>query len=291
MVPFVVSIVGGASLGGIYVLVALGMVLAYRATSTISFSHGQLMLLPAFATGEWTESRILPIWAAISIAIVGTSALGGLFYIVVLQHTTGLPHFMSVIATFGLAIMIDGAVILLFSQSQYSITLPGLSTGVTSVLGARVATSSLEVTAFTLALAGAIMAVLRFTSLGRSIRAVGQDPFLATYGGMNVRLLHLFSWAVSAGLAAIAGIAYASTHPADSTLVDLMLAAFPAMLIGGFDSIGGAIVGGLLIGIFQGFVQTYYSPNMLNVATYALLLVVMLIIPQGLWGTRSATRV
>jgi len=169
--------------------------------------------------------------------------------------------------------------------------LPGLSTGVTSILGARVATSSLELTAFTLLLALAILAILRFTSLGRSIRVAGQDPTLASYGGLNVRMLHFFSWAASMGLAAVAGIVYGSTHPADGTLVNLMFAAFPAMLIGGLDSIGGAIVGGLIIGIFQGFIQTYYSPDMLDVTTSAVLLIVMLIIPNGLWGTRPATRV
>jgi branched-chain amino acid transport system permease protein len=291
MVRFVVSLVGGMSLGGIYSLVALGIVLAYRATGTFNFAHGQFMLFPAFLVGAWQGSHTAPLWVAILVGLLAVSALGALFYLLVLQRTTGLAHFMGVIATLGLAAVMDGALLLMFENGQYQLTFPGLPTGATTILGARIASNSLVLTAFTLALSGGVAAALRFTSLGRQIRAAGQDPVLASQGGINVRMLHLGSWAIAGLLAGVAGIAYGTNHLVDPSLVHLALAAFPAILIGGLDSIPGSILGGLAVGIFQGFIATYYSPALLDVTTYSLLLLVMLVLPQGLLGTRHVTRV
>lgn len=99
------------------------------------------------------------------------------------------------------------------------------------------------------------------------------------------------SWALAACLAGIAGVAFGTTNLVNSSLVDVALAAFPAILIGGLDSIEGAVIGGLLVGIAQGFIATYFGPQYLDVLTYGLLLVVMLVFPTGLLGTRTVTRV
>jgi branched-chain amino acid transport system permease protein len=286
----IVSVVGGASIGGVFALVALGMVLTYRATRVFNFAQGQLMLLPAFLVGSWSASGT-PIGVAIAAAVLGTGAIGAVIYRAVLQRTTGLPPFMAVIATFGVASILDGVMQLTFRKGAVSIGLPGLSQGVTKVLGTRVATGSLELMAVEFAIILSVVATLRLTSLGRKVRAAGQDPILASQGGINVRRLHMLSWALSGSLAAIAGVVYGATHLVDSTLVTLMFAAFPAVLIGGLDSIGGVLVGGLLVGMCQGFVATYFSPELIDVATYTLLLGVMLFLPNGFWGTRPAIRV
>ncbi|MCU1376099.1 MAG: hypothetical protein JWO68_3385 [Actinomycetia bacterium] len=291
MYRIIVSIVGGASLGGIYALVTLGIVLAYRATGTFNFAQGQLLLLPAFLVGAWSTSHSAPLGVTLLVALLGTGLVAALMHRLVLQRTTGLPLFMGVIATFGVASVLDGVMSLAFPEGQYNLTLPGLSTGVMEIFGARVAINSLQLMAVSFLVVFAVLALLRFTSLGRKIRAAGQDPILASQGGINVRLLHTFSWGLSGVLAAVGGIAYGSTHLVDPTVVALMLACFPAQLIGGLDSIGGALVGGLLIGILQGFVATYFGAQLLDVYTYGLLLLTMLVLPQGLFGTRSAIRV
>jgi branched-chain amino acid transport system permease protein len=136
-----------------------------------------------------------------------------------------------------------------------------------------------------------VAVVVRFTSLGRRIRAAGQSPLLASQGGINVRRLYLGSWAIASVLAGIAGIAYGTTNIVGTGLVGVALSAFPAILIGGLDSVEGAIVGGLLVGVFQGFVATYLDPKLLDVLTYSLLLVIMLFLPQGMFGTKSIARV
>jgi branched-chain amino acid transport system permease protein len=287
----IVSVLGGGSLGGTYALVALGIVLAFRATGTFNFAQGQFMLLPAFLVGAWQAQHAHSLGLSIAVGLIVIAAIGVLFYLLVLQRTVGLVHFMGVIATFGLAAVLDGAMLIFFGSPQYTITFPGLPQGVVVLLGARVSTASLVLTAFTLLLAGAVAGGLRFTPIGVRIRAAGQDAILASQGGINVRFLYMGSWALAAALAGVAGIVYGTTNLVNHSMVDVALAAFPAILIGGLDSIEGAVIGGLLVGIAQGFIATYLGAQLLDVITYGLLLVVMLIFPQGLLGTRSAARV
>jgi len=287
----VVSLFGGGNLGGTYALVALGIVLAFRATGTFNFAHGQFMLLPAFIVGAWEAEQKAPVGLSILVGLLVVSAIGVVFYLLVLQRTVGLLHFMGVIATFGLAAVLDGVMLIIYGSPQYTIDIGILPKGIVTILGARLSAEQLVLTAFTLLLAGIVAGALRFTPLGVKIRAAGQDAILASQGGINVRLIYMGSWALAAALAGVAGIVYGTSNLVNHTLVDVALAAFPAILIGGLDSIEGAVVGGLLVGIAQGFIATYLGPQYLDVVTYGLLLVVMLVFPQGILGTRTVTRV
>jgi len=287
----IVSLVGGGNLGGTYALVALGIVLAFRATGTFNFAHGQFMLLPALLVGAWEAQHKASLGVSIAVGVAVVAAIGVVFYLVVLQRTVGLVHFMGVIATFGLAAVLDGAMLIYFGSPQYTIDVPFLPAGVVTVLGARLSTGQLTLTAFTLVLAALVAGSLRFSPIGIKIRAAGQDAILASQGGINVRLIYMFSWGLAAALAGIAGVVFGTSNLVNHSLVDVALAAFPAILIGGLDSIEGAVLGGLLVGVAQGFVVTYLGPQYLDVVTYGLLLVVMLVYPQGLLGTRTVTRV
>ncbi len=287
----IVSLFGGGALGGTYALVALGIVLAFRATGTFNFAHGQFMLFPAFLVGAWQAQHRASLAVSLVVGLLIISGVGLAFYLLVLQRTVGMLHFMGVIATFGLAAVLDGVMLIVFGSPQYNIAFPGLPSGVAYVFGTRLSAASLVITAFTLVLAGVVAAGVRFTPLGIRIRAAGQDAILASQGGINVRVLYMGSWALAACLAGIAGIAYGTTNLVNTSLVDVALAAFPAILIGGLDSIEGAVIGGLLVGIAQGFIATFLGPQYLDVLTYGLLLVVMLVFPTGLLGTRMVTRV
>lgn len=287
----IVSLVGGGNLGGTYALVALGIVLAFRATGTFNFAHGQFMLLPALLVGAWEAQHRAPLGVSIAVGILAVAVIGVAFYLIVLQRTVGLVHFMGVIATFGLAAVLDGVMLILYGSPQFTIDVPFLPHGVVTVVGARLSSGQLSLTAFTLLLAAVVAGSLRFTPLGIKIRAAGQDAILASQGGINVRFLYMLSWGFAAALAGVAGVVFGTSNLVNHSLVDVALAAFPAILIGGLDSIEGAVLGGLLVGIAQGFIATYLGPQYLDVLTYGLLLVVMLIYPQGILGTRTMTRV
>jgi branched-chain amino acid transport system permease protein len=291
MSRFVVSLVGGITLGGTYALIGLGLVLAFRATETFNFAQGELMALPAFIVGYFQAHNHQSFGVDLAISLVVIAVVGILFYVLVLQRTTGLPVFMSLIATLGLAAILDGIIAIIFGSNQYSITIPRLPKGVTIIAGARISTASIVLTIFTLILAGLVAGVMRFTNLGTRVRAAGQDAVLASQGGIQVRRLYMGSWAVAAVLAGIAGICYGSVAIVNTSMTELALSAIPAIMLGGLDSIEGAVIGGVIIGIIQGFTNTYLGGQYQDVVTYSLLLVILLTRPQGLFGTKQVARV
>ena len=290
MPAFTVSVVGGAANGAVYALIALGLVLAFRATSTFNFAHGELMIFPAFLVGSWVSAGTLPIAAAIILALLITGVIGALFYLLVLQRTIGMPLWMGFIASLGLASVMDGVIGLMFGSNTYSFNLSVLPHGATSIFGARISSASLVLTAFSVALCVAIALLLRYTFAGTAVRAAGQDALLASQSGVNVRWVFIGSWSVAAMLAGVAGIVYGSTNVITPDLEQTAWAAFPAILLGGLDSIEGALIGGLLIGILQGVTATYWGGQGIDVTTYSVLLAVLLLRPSGLFGTKAVIR-
>jgi branched-chain amino acid transport system permease protein len=288
---FIAAIVGGLALGAIYSLVTLGIVLVFRATDTFNFAHGSFMLITALIAAklQMETSLSFPIIALLSLTIAG--ALGALLFQFVLRYTVGRPPFVPVIATLGVAAAADGLIGILFPQTQYGIDIPGLSTGSTTILGATFGTATLQISVFAVGLAGALVLLFRYTTLGVRVRTGGQDALLASQGGINIHWVYLGSWALACILAGIAGIAYGSVNAVNSGIVDLALLAFPAALLGGLDSISGSLVGGFGIGIIQGFVASYLGGEYVTVATYSVLLGVMLLMPHGVMGTHTVRRV
>ncbi len=290
MQQVILSVVAGLGLGGTYALIALGLVLAFRATSTLNFAHGELMVFPAFIVGKWELSHPGGFWIPAIVGLAVSAAICVVFYVVVLQRLTGRPPFLSLIATFGLAGMLDGVLTLLYGENQYSITMSFLPTGVVSVGGVKVTSASLVLTGFAIVLALAVIAVIQLTPLGLRVRAAGQDSVLASQGGIAIRRVYIGSWAVAGVLAGVAGILYGATNDVGSSITTVALSAFPAILLGGLDSIEGALIGSMIIGIGQGFITTYLGGQYITVITYVFLLVILLVRPQGLIGTRSVVR-
>ncbi len=290
MEQFVVSITSGISLGGVYTLIALGVVVAYRATGTFNFAHGELVTLAAFVIASKAASWGTP--AAFVLALVAPAVVTALFYLVVLKNFSGgASNFAAVIATLGLGSILDGALVLLFGNGLYKLHFPGLPTGTVTIFNVNVASSKLVIAVIAIVITIALSLTLRWTAFGRSLFAAGQNPLLASQGGINIRLIQVAAWTLAGVLAGIGGIAFASTNAVDASVVALAFAAFPAILIGGMDSILGALIGSLIIGLSQGFMTTYVGPDYVNLVTYGLLLVVLLIKPNGLFGTRHVTRV
>ena len=135
MIRFVVSVIGGASLGGVYALIGLGMVLAYRATETFNLAQGQLMLLPAFTMGYLQSKGHGNFLVQLAVCLGISAVVGLLFYVLVLQRTVGLPVFMGLIATLGIASILDAAMIMKFGANQYAIRVPGLPKGAIKKIG------------------------------------------------------------------------------------------------------------------------------------------------------------
>src|SRR5688572_28773614 len=122
------SILNGLGVGGVYALIALGLVLAFRATGTFNFAHGGLMTLGALILGKWQATQG-SFWLGLLVALTIPALVAAAFYLLCLRRTTGLPHWMGLVATFGLAAVLDGAMNLIFGPTNYHISLPGQGTG------------------------------------------------------------------------------------------------------------------------------------------------------------------
>jgi branched-chain amino acid transport system permease protein len=291
MNQFVVSVFGGLTLGATYSLITLGLVLIFRTTGVFNVAHGQLMLLAAYVVADWEGSHHGSFWPGLLLGLAVTAAVAVLFYLLVLRWTVGLPHWIPFIATLVISQVMDAALAVRFGGSEYFVTLPHMPQGSFDILGGRVGKAAVITAAIGIALALIMIVGLRKTRLGTQVRAVGQDPVLASQGGIHVRRLYIAAWAVAGVLAAVAGVLYASTTLVNASLPDIALVAVPAMVLGGLDSFEGAVVGGLAIGIAQGFIVTYVGSQDVDVLTYSLLLLVLLVYPRGLFGSADVVKV
>lgn len=289
MLRFVVALISGLTLGGVIALIALGLVLAFRATHTFNFAHGQLMYLPALLVGYlFLQGR--SIYAALFIGLIVTVTVGVLFYALVLRKTLGQPAMMGIIATLGLAFVVDGLIGIFIPQTQYAIAIPGVPVGVWEIFGIRVSAAKVTFAIATLAIAIIVVAVLRFTPLGIRVRAAGQNSVLSSQCGIPIRRIHIGSWATAALLAAFAGISFGSIATVDTQLLGLGLVALPAIVLGGMDSIEGSVIAGVIVGLVQSFTAMYLGGEFVDLITYGILLMVLLVMPQGLLGTKTIVR-
>lgn len=255
------AIIGGLALGGTYTLMALGLVVAFRATGTFNIAHGGLVVIAAFVTASLQAEQGLSFGISALVAVGLVATIGAVFYKLVLERTVGMSHFVGLVSAIGLAAILEGSVSIFYGAREFSLTIPIMPTGVVEILGVRIKSASVVMTLITIGLGIVVALVFRYTHLGTKARAAGQDPVLASQGGINVRSIYMGSWALAGVLGGLAGIAYGSTHIVNPALAELALLAFPAVILGGMDSIEGAIVGGLLVGVVQGFVSTFWEAS------------------------------
>lgn len=290
MILLTTAIIGGLALGGILAVISLGMVLAYRGTGTISFAHGQLMLFGAFLVGWLQAQSGWPFLVELVLGVTLPGAIAAAFYRLFLKRLVGQPELLGLIATLGLASLLDAIALALFGSNDFKVTIPSLPQGTVHLFGAGISEPALIIAGVTIVIALSMAAFLRFTHVGTLMRAAGQDPLLSSQGGTNIHWTFFAAWAVSGALAGLAGIAYANLNIAAFGIELVALAALPAMVAGGVDSLTGAVAGGLLIGLFESFIATYVSSNFVDAASYLLLLAVLLIRPGGLFGTKYVAR-
>ncbi|GIH03017.1 branched-chain amino acid ABC transporter permease [Rhizocola hellebori] len=285
----------GLGAGGIYALLSLGFVIIYRASRVISFAQPALML-----AGAVIVSRLAPevgFYGALAAGMALTATLALAVERVAVRPMVGRPVFTVAIITLGV-----DAVIRVFANSVIGVGLLqlgdpwGLSE--TTVFGVEVQQRSLVIVAAT-ALAGTILYVFfRFSRMGLAMRAVAVDQETALAHGISVGAVFAFSWAIAGALAALGGAMAAVGGSVDANLWLTALVALPVIILGGLDSLPGAVVAGLVVGVVQETLATYQHtfPNWLggNVATltpFAVMMIVLLVRPYGLFGTREVERV
>lgn len=285
-------LISGVSQGCIYGLIALGFVLIYKATETVNFAQGDLMMLGAFFALTAMAVAGLPYWLAVPAALAGMALCGLLIERVALRPILGQPAFSVVMVTIGLAYVMRGAVTMVPFWGTETHTLPMPFAGDLLRVGPLVLDmAQMVIVAATVALCALLFLFFRFTRVGMAMQAASQNQLAAYYMGIPVRRLNGLIWAISATVAAFAGILLAPITFVHANMGFIGLKAFPAAVVGGFGSLPGAIVGGLTIGIVESLSGVYLPEGFKDIAAYVVVLAMLAVRPNGLFGETMRKKV
>ena len=282
--------INGISTGAIYSLVALGLVLAYRATEVLNFAHGDLLMLAAFTAWALIEVAGLPFWAAVPVTIAAVALVSWLLDQRVMRIIVGQPQFAGVMLTIGLAFMIRGAVSMGFGPESRTYATPW--TGKTTRVGGLViADLNLVIIVSALLVTLALFYFLRRSALGIAVQAASQNQLAAYLSGIRVKRLNSLVWGLSGAISATGGLLLAPIALVDIGLWFVMLKAMAALVVGGFGSVPGAVVGGLVIGLVEQFSGVYGPEGFKDIAAYCVLIAVLVVYPRGILGEAHGRRV
>ncbi|TMJ03754.1 MAG: branched-chain amino acid ABC transporter permease [Alphaproteobacteria bacterium] len=285
MADFIQLLVAGLATGGIYALVAIGFTLLWQTSQTINFAQGEFVMLPAFFMLGAMSVLGLPFWGAVVVGIlVAALVLGVLFKRLVVDpmlHHGVLPL---AIATMALSLFLKEAVKDFYSAEAQPF--PPLAADVNvSFLGAAVSLQSLIVVAIAIGAVVALQLFLNNTQTGRRMQATAQNPTVARILGIPVERMILLAFVINAVLAALASALVTPIYLAKFSNGEYLgIAAFIAAIVGGFNQVRGAILGGLLLGVVDNFAAAYLSAQYRAAIPLVLLIVVILFRPQGLLG-------
>ena len=289
---FIQLVVSGVAQGCIYGLIALGFVLIYKATETVSFVQGDLMMLGAFGGLAGMTLLGFPFWISVIATLAAMTVFGILMERVFIQPILGQPAFSVIMLTIGIGYLLRGLVTMIpaVGTETHALAVPYKDKVLT--LGALVLSAEhLVVILVTAALSAGLYLMFRFSKLGIAMQATSQNQLAAYYMGIPVRRMNGLVWGLAAAVATIAGLLLAPITFVHVNLGFIGLKAFPAAVVGGFGSLPGAIVGGLIIGVVESLSGFYLPEGFKDTAAYIVVLIMLMVRPNGLFGERLTKKV
>ncbi|MEN9945371.1 MAG: hypothetical protein RIQ69_1480 [Pseudomonadota bacterium] len=285
-------IFGGISLGCIYGLIALGFVLIYKATETISFAQGELMMVGAFGALLLTKSLGFTYGFAVVTAVAALALIGLMLERMVIRPVLGQTSLAIVLITLGLGYVARGLIAMVPDIGTETHTLQVPYAGqVLDVGGAVISYDHLMVIGSTILVSLFLYVMFRFSKVGIAMRATSQNQLAAYYMGIPVKRINSLVWSMAAALACLAGILLAPITFIHVNMGFIGLKALPAAVVGGFTSLPGAILGGIIIGLVEAFSGFYLPEGFKEVSAYVVMLLVLLLYPEGLLGERTRKKV
>lgn len=284
--------VGGLLSGVMYALVAIGFVLIYKTSGVLNFAQGAMVLFAALTFVSLVE-RGVPFWLSIGATLVVMTALGFTIERVVLRPLSNRSPMVLFMATLGLSYVIEGAAQLIWGTQVHRLDL-GISNAPFEIGGIFISVFDLVAAAIAATMVAALTLFFRYTRTGLSFRAVADDTFAATAVGLRLGRIRGAVWTAAGFVALVAGLLWGARLGVQFSLSLVVLKALPVLVLGGFDSILGAIVAGLLIGAAEKLAEVYLGPyvggGIESWFAYAIALVVLLVRPSGLFGKKLVER-
>jgi len=284
-------LVSGATVGSIYALVALGLVLMYRTTRILNFAHGDLGVVGTFIAYTLLRQANLPFGVSFVLALVAAAAIGALVYLLLVRPAKNQSELGLLILTLGLALALGGIDALVFG-SDNKIVPTVVADRILHLGGVSLSLVSLATAALGVLLMVALWVLLTFTKLGVAMRAVAQREDVAEAMGLPVRRVLLATWAAAAVLATSAALLFApSTLLNPNMMLDPLSKGFVAAVIGGMNSLPGAVVGGYVLGMLELLVGIYVSLEFKASFAFLVVVIVLVLRPHGLLGRADVKRV
>jgi branched-chain amino acid transport system permease protein len=283
-------LISGISQGCVYGLIALGFVLIYKATEMVNFAQGDMMMLGAFIAFTFINVLGFPfIWGLLA-TIFAMAVVGVLIERIILRPMIGEPPFAVLMITIGLGFILRALAGAIWGNEPRSITSP-LAGGVIRFGEVAIGYENIAIIVGTILLCLALFLFFRFTRLGVAMQAASQNQLAAYYCGIPVKRVFSIIWALSAAIAATAGVLVAPITLVDPLMGFVGIKAFAAAVVGGFGSLQGAMAGGLLIGIVEQFAGLYLPTGFSDTSAYVILLLMLFIRPEGIFATMQRKKV
>ncbi|MEL7229453.1 MAG: branched-chain amino acid ABC transporter permease [Pseudomonadota bacterium] len=289
---FLQLIVSGLANGCVYGLIALGFVLIYKATETVNFAQGDFMMLGAFLCLGFTNAEFmgLSFWLAVPLAMICMGIFGYLFDWGVLRPIAGQPQISIVVLTIAVGFVLRFAAGSIWTHEPVSLETPFAGQDIRAG-GVVLGVDEIAIIVVTLLLTVVLYLYFSKTKLGVAMQAASQNQLAAYYMGIPVKRMQSLVWALSGVVAAVAGILFASKGAIDPSAGLLGIKAFAAAAIGGFGSLPGALLGGIIIGLVEPLSARYGPAGISQIAPYAILLLVLIFRPGGIFSQTQRKKV
>lgn len=279
----------GLSIGSIYALVGLALVLPFKASRVVNFAQGEIATFGAYLA-LILSGLGLPYLAVVPLVLVGAAALGIVTERLLIRPIVNGPEFTLVIVTFAIGFIIKAIVRLHWQDNTFTLDAPFV--GPPIALGALKLNPAYLVYVFsTGAVVAALFTFFGYSKFGKAMRATALDPIAARLMGIRIGSVFSAAWALSTMLGAFVGLLLAPIIGINPEIGHLILKGLVAAVIGGFSSLGGAVVGGLLLGLLETYAGAFFGATFKNLVPFAVLILLLLIRPQGLAGASTSQRV
>jgi len=275
--------------GGVTALIALSFVLIYKGTGVVNFAVGEVMMLGAYIYYAGAVTFGMPPWAAFVLSLVVIGLLAVVVERAVLRPLSGQPTVAVLMATIGMASIIHGGVEAVWGGDTYSppTLLPRTPLLMGDILIPGTVLGNFAVAAV---LIGGFLAFFRYSRTGIALRATASDPVTAATLGININYAQRLTWVLSGLVGTVAGVLIASSAGLSPLLASAALAVFAAIILGGMDSVLGAIVASLIVGFVEALGAGYLGGKSRDVVPYVVVLAILVVRPYGMFGTRSIER-
>jgi len=284
-------VLSGLATGSLYALMALSLVLVYKSMGIVNFAQGEIAMFATFISFELLHAHV-SVWLSLLAAIAFAAALSAVLEAAVIRPILNRPEAHAVIATVGLFLVLNAGAGWAFGSDPkgYPSVLALPSVQLSSV--AVISGPQLGVVVVTVAVLLLMVALFPYSKLGMAMKACQQDRRAAALMGVRVGYIYLVTWALAGALAAVVGILTAPlTGLSPQMMVPILINGLAAAVVGGFGSLPGAVLGGLLLGVGEALIGGYFSLNLQVAATFGAILVVLILRPQGLFAAASSRRV